>query len=247
MTEESVDEARALFLVAGPSSSVTPQVKAALRKLLRALPEPLRQGAEAASAAVVVDAVEWGQARRGWPVPPHLDAVQRAVIEGEQLILGYVARDRSPSTRVVHPLGLATKSSSWYLVADTDAGLRTFRLDRVTAVAPTGNCVVRPPGFDLAAAWQSFTKAIEEGRSRIWASGTANPDIMGILRFLLGPRLRIGPAGADGRVEIQVGGSDVRSVAAQTAGFGAAIELLDPPEARRELARIGAELVTAYG
>ena len=31
-------EARALFLVAGPSSSATPEVKAALRKLARALP-----------------------------------------------------------------------------------------------------------------------------------------------------------------------------------------------------------------
>src|SRR3954469_13090273 len=45
---------RALFLVAGPSSATstaTPQVKAALRKLVRALPEPLRSGAEAASQA----------------------------------------------------------------------------------------------------------------------------------------------------------------------------------------------------
>src|SRR4051794_41945380 len=44
-------EARALFLVAGPSSAATPEVKAALRKLVRALPEPLRDAAEAAAAA----------------------------------------------------------------------------------------------------------------------------------------------------------------------------------------------------
>ena len=44
-------EARALFLVAGPSSSATPEVKAALRKLVRALPEPFRPTAEAASTA----------------------------------------------------------------------------------------------------------------------------------------------------------------------------------------------------
>src|SRR5438046_2818694 len=54
-------EARALFLVAGPSSSATPDVKAALRKLVRALPEPLRAGAEAASIAVVVDPADWDQ------------------------------------------------------------------------------------------------------------------------------------------------------------------------------------------
>src|SRR3954451_3355003 len=48
-------EARALFLVAGPSSAATPEVKAALRKLVRALPEPLRNDVEVASTSVVVD------------------------------------------------------------------------------------------------------------------------------------------------------------------------------------------------
>src|ERR687897_3134835 len=47
-------EARTLFLVAGPSSAVTPEAKAALRKLVRALPEPFRVTAEAASTAVVL-------------------------------------------------------------------------------------------------------------------------------------------------------------------------------------------------
>ena len=35
----TASEARALFLVAGPASTATPAVKAALRKLVRALPE----------------------------------------------------------------------------------------------------------------------------------------------------------------------------------------------------------------
>ena len=46
-------------------------------------------------------------------------------------MLGYVARDRAATTRTVHPLGLATKKQVWYLVANTDAGLRTSRIDRV--------------------------------------------------------------------------------------------------------------------
>src|SRR5262249_54559067 len=38
----TASEARALFLLAGPSSHATPNVKAALRKLVRALPETMR-------------------------------------------------------------------------------------------------------------------------------------------------------------------------------------------------------------
>src|SRR5436305_9403145 len=65
-------EARALFLVAGPSSSATPQVKAALRKLVRALPESMRTSAEAASTAVVVDPTGWDGMSRPRPPPPFL-------------------------------------------------------------------------------------------------------------------------------------------------------------------------------
>jgi len=60
----TADEARALLLVAGPSAA-TPPVKAALRKLIRALPEPFRADADAAAAAVVT------RARGTAPSGPH--------------------------------------------------------------------------------------------------------------------------------------------------------------------------------
>ena len=81
-------EARALFLVAG-TSSATPEVKAALRKLVRALPASFRDSAEAAASAVVVDPVGWDTPTRHAARPPeHLDAVQRAVVESEQVRVG---------------------------------------------------------------------------------------------------------------------------------------------------------------
>ena len=96
-------------------------MKAALRKLVRALPESFRDDAEAASAAVVVDPTAWGGTPSTRPTPPHLEVLQRAVIEGEQMRLDYVARDRTSTSRIVHPLGLAAKGQVWYLVADTDS------------------------------------------------------------------------------------------------------------------------------
>src|SRR5215510_16125054 len=71
-------EARTLFLVAGPSSAITPEAKAALRKLVQALPETFRAEAEKAAAAVVLDPAGWG--RRAPSTPPHLEALQQAVI-----------------------------------------------------------------------------------------------------------------------------------------------------------------------
>ena len=75
-------EARALFLVAGPSSSATPELKAALRKLVRALPETFRSEAEAASTAVIIDNSPWGRRDNPRPTPPYLDDLQNAVDRG---------------------------------------------------------------------------------------------------------------------------------------------------------------------
>lgn len=243
-------EARALFLVAGTSSAATPQVKAALRKLTRALPEPFRPHAEAASEAVVVDPRGWDQTRdpgAGRPPPPFLDDVQRAVVEGEQVTLGYVARNREPSTREVHPLGLAAKGWAWYLVAGTEAGLRTFRVDRITSVEPTGEAVVRPEGFVLAEAWKLIAEEVDQRRLPVTARAAATPRALGWCRWTFGNRLRIGPPRPDGRVEVELRGHNHHSLAADLAAFAGDLEVIDPPEVRAELARLGAALTAAYG
>ena len=238
-------EARALFLVAGPSSAATPEVKAALRKLVRALPEPFRTDAESAASAVIVDPRAWDQSTT-MPRAEHLDAVQQAVVQGQQVTLGYVARNRDPSTRVVHPLGVAAKGPVWYLVADTEAGLRTFRIDRITSVAPTGEPVARPADFDLAEAWRMITDEVEQRRTPVRARAFASPDHVRLCRWVLGNRVQIGPSAPDGRVPIEIRGHSVESLAGELAGLGHGVEVVDPPELRAQLARIGAELAALY-
>ena len=243
----TASEARALFLVAGPSPMATPEVKAALRKLVRALPEPLRSGAEAAATAVVVDPTGWDGYNRPRPTPPFLDAVQKAVVDGEQITLGYVARTREPSTRVVHPLGLASKGTTWYLIADTEAGLRTFRVDRMTSVEPTGGPVVRPDGFDLEEAWRMISDEVEQRRTPYHARALADPEAVAICRWVLGNRVRIGPTGPDGRVEVELRGHHLHSLAAEIAGLGGGLEIVEPTELRERLALIASELAAVYG
>lgn len=242
-------EARALFLVAGPSSSATPEMKSALRKLVHALPEPFRDQAEAASAAVVVDPASWGRAR---PTPPeHLDALQHAVVAGEQVRLGYADRTGASTERVVHPLGLVTKGSVWYLVAGTEAGRRTFRVSRVRSVEPTGDPVQRPDGFDLAEAWASILDELDEVRAPARLRALAIREVLGPLRGMFGTRLTVADAGPDarpdGRVEVHISGRDPWLLAAEIAGFGDRLEVLEPVEVRQNLARIARELTARYG
>lgn len=239
------DEARTLFMVAGPAAHATPELKAALRKLVRALPEPFRASAETAASAVVIDPGGWGQVRRPRR-PEFLDALQGAVAAGEQVRLGYADRAGQPTTRVVHPLGLAMKGLVWYLVAGTDAGLRTFRVGRVTSVERTGEPAERPAGFDLEQAWQRIVANVDELRAPHSVDARVDPDVLAVLHWIFERQLRE-IENSDAGVVVRIAGRSVERIATQLAGFGARVEVLAPPEARAHLARIAAELTATYG
>jgi predicted DNA-binding transcriptional regulator YafY len=104
----SSSEAQALFLLAGPAAHATPEVKSALRKLLRALPETFREEAEAAASAVVADPAAWGAVGKE---PPGLVRVLRdatCTVLGEE-------EDGRDRVRVAAPmaLSLAEQLAGW--------------------------------------------------------------------------------------------------------------------------------------
>ncbi|WP_232323840.1 helix-turn-helix transcriptional regulator [Catenuloplanes japonicus] len=240
-------EARALFLVAGPASSATPAVKAALRKLLHALPEPFREQAEAAASSIVMDPRRWGSSRGEPRLPRFLDALQDAVIRGVQVRLGYVDRAGAETERTVHPLGIVAKGPSWYLVAGTEAGRRTFRIDRVTSCLPTGDPVDRPSDFDLAESWRAIADEIDRRRMPLEVRAVCTLGGIGVLRIGFGGRLEVGGPTADGRVEVVIRGSDEYVVAGELAGLVAWVEVTGPPGVRERLAAMGKALTERYG
>lgn len=238
-------EARTLFLVAGPSAAATPQVKAALRKLVRALPEPFRAEAEAAASAVVLDPSSWDRADA--PPPPFLEDLQRAVVQGEQVRLAYADRERRETERVVHPLGLVAKASVWYLVAGTEAGLRTFRVSRVRAVTLTGDPVERPEGFDLAETWEGIKASLDADRTPLTVSLLVDAHAVQWVRGAFGTRVDVGKERGDGRVEAALRTWSVDSATSELAAFGEHVEVTGPPEVRAALGRIGRVFVERYG
>lgn len=243
----TASEARALFLVAGPASTATPAVKAALRKLVRALPEPFREQAEAAATSVVVDPRHWGSSQVEHRPPRFLDDLQEAVIRGVQVRLGYVDRRGSETERTVHPLGLVAKGPTWYLVSDTDAGRRTFRIDRVSSLELTDDPALRPEGFDLAESWREIADEVDRTRTPLEAQAVCAPDGIGLLRMILGGRLEVGGATPDGRIDVVIRGHDEYALAGELAGLAEWLEITGPQGVRDHLASIGSALVERYG
>ncbi|GAA1307739.1 helix-turn-helix transcriptional regulator [Saccharothrix xinjiangensis] len=241
-------EARALFLVAGPASAATPAVRAALRKLVRALPEPFRAQAEAAASSLVRDPQRWGSGRvEHRPPPRFLDELQDAVIRGVQVRLGYVDGNGVGTERTTHPLGIVAKGPWWYLVCDTDAGRRTFRIDRVSSADPTDDPVRRPDDFDLAESWREIADEVERRRTPLEIQATCAPDGMARLRMVLGDRLDVGGSTTDGRIEVVIRGYNEYALAGELAGLVEWLDVTGPAGVRDRLASIGNALVERYG
>ena len=237
-------EAQALFLLAGPQASLTPEVRSALRKLVRALPSTFRADAEAAAAAVLIDSAGWGDADR--ERPPHVELLQTAVVRRRRVQLAYTNRAGEALSRLVDPLGLVDKDDVWYLIAGTERGRRTFRVDRITAAELTGQTAERPDDFVLDEAWRQVVGEVEDKRSRTWATVLIETRFVRILRDHFGRHCHTEADLDDGRSRVRIAAPTPLDIARDLAGWGAAVEVLDPPQVRAELARIGAELLGRY-
>ncbi|WP_432893975.1 helix-turn-helix transcriptional regulator [Kribbella sp. CA-245084] len=236
-------EAQALFLLVGPAASIAPEAKAALRKLVRALPDTFREHAQAAAEAVVIDPARWGAHVK--EQPELVRSLQDAVVRRNRVRLVYSGRGHETSERMVDPLGLVDKDDVWYLIAWTDRGQRTFRIDRVVAAQTTDETFERPDGFDLSTAWGEIVERMEERRSGLTATVLMDQRHVWVMQDRFGRNCEVD--GTDGdRVRLKITAPTPLMIAQELAGWGGSIEVLDPPEVQAELARLGRELTDRY-
>jgi len=239
----TASEARALFLLLGPRAGESAAAASALRKVMRALPPTFRADAEAAADAVVVEAGGWGAPAS---TPAEVRALQHAVVERRAVGFTYAAWGREPADRIVRPLGLVDKAGRWYLVADTDRGLRSYRVDRMSDVEPRDDLFDPPPDFDLDAAWARLATEIQQTRARTTATVLVEPAVEDEFRGWVGQTEVLGSAD-DGRTIVRVAAQTDAVLARRLAAWGGETEIVEPPAVRRLLEEHGAALTARYG
>lgn len=278
----SAPEARALFLLLGPRAQGSAEARSALRKVLRALPATFRAEAEAAADAVVVDAARWGAGSDAGR-PEGLETLERAVVERRLVRFAYTPWGGEPRPRRVAPLGLVEKAGVRYLLAEpageADAGAgdagggrpgirdhRSYRVDRMSAIAAEEERFEPPPGFDLAAAWAASSVAAlrrrEAARAEVLVDAAAVEEFAG----WTGARRRDAAAGAGSdagggpdagaapeadpdagtRVPMLVVAPAEIVLVRRLAGWGDHVEVTGPPELRAALAAAGERLARRH-
>ncbi|WP_439658134.1 helix-turn-helix transcriptional regulator [Lentzea sp. HUAS TT2] len=165
LTGLTEQEAESLFLAGlpGPAAELGlgDAVSAAQLKLMAALPASMRDRASHMATRFHLDTPAWYYDPER---SPFLEVVADAVWR-ERLLEVHYRRWRAPEdvTRVLRPLGLVLKAGRWYLVAQGDTRISTYRVSQIQAATVLEESFSRPAGFDLAAHWGA---SLEEFQAR---------------------------------------------------------------------------------
>jgi predicted DNA-binding transcriptional regulator YafY len=160
-------ELRAL-LMAQPrvigDSRLAAAAERALGKLMAAMPGGMREQAVSIRQRLYVDTTAWRGTSENLAKLP---IVQEAVSRDRKLRITYRKPRAEKSVRVVDPLGLVAKGSTWYLVANSARGLRTFRVSRIESAAVLDKPCKRPAHFDLGEHWRESTEKFRKGWQKV--------------------------------------------------------------------------------
>ena len=217
----------------------------ALDKLLAALPDTLRRRAAAMRQRLYVDTTAWYGRSEDLSALP---IVQDALSRDRKLLIKYVRTDRNVRTglrqtspaseRTVDPLGLVAKGSTWYLVANTSDGYRTFRVSRIERAQVLDEPCTRPPDFDLAVHWRASTMEFMDSRRRYVATLRITPGAADRLKTWFRETTILGPTSPlDQRVTVETKFEDEEQAMFIVLGFGSQAEALTPPSLCDRIAR----------
>ena len=130
-----------------------------LMKLLAALPKMHHSTADHIRQRLMIDPTWWWH---DTATSPFWEELQRAVYEDRLIEATYENYDGDVSARVLAPYSLICKSSLWYLLAEREQELRTYRVTRFHSVRVLDQSFSRRPDFDLPTYWQEHIKNFED-------------------------------------------------------------------------------------
>jgi predicted DNA-binding transcriptional regulator YafY len=230
-------ELRAL-LMAQPRALGHPRLAAiaerALTKLLAAMPPVLRERAAVIQQRLHVDATGWRGTVEDISTLPQ---VQDAVWGERKIRIRYRGRDHNSTDRMIEPLGLVAKGTTWYLVANTPDGFRTYRVSRIEEVTMLETRFERPRDFDLAGYWRSSTEELQQKRQYLT---TLRADPVTAENMKTWCRVLPIDDGAQidekGRITLRVQFDDESSACDVILSFGSRVEVDEPASLRTRVA-----------
>lgn len=218
----------------------------AFQKLLASSAPSFKQSAEQMRQKIHIDGAGW-HAGNGEETYPYLTAVQEAVWGECKLFIRY-PRGEELVERIVCPLGLVAKRSVWYVVADVEEQLRTYRVSRLAYAEVLPERFSRPESFQLAEYWESSTAAFKQTLPRYETSLLLNAPLLGRMEHDRYVRVREWTAAdKEGWLQASVEFHTLTHACETLLSYGAAVEVLGPLELRQAVISTTRAIADLYG
>lgn len=208
--------------------------ESALGKLTAALPQAMRDRAASIRQRLYVDTSGWRGTTENLEFLP---VVQDAVARDRKLAIRYRKPGGEAADRTVDPLGMVAKGSTWYLFASTPNGLRTYRVSRIQSARILDGACVRPPKFNLEAAWKQSVERLRDERRRVEVTLRVEPHAASWLRMWQMVVPGTEAAGADGWITLRLAFDREEEACFVALGLGTRAQVIDPPNVREWVAR----------
>ena len=238
-------EAQALLSVGAPGLArqlgLSGLLATARRKILTAMPE--RTGSEARLPRFHLDLGGWGQEHR--EPPPFLPELASAVIGCVRVTFDYASRRSATRSWECEPFGLVLKSGAWFLAARAhgDPDALTFRVSRMSSLAVSQDRFDAPDDFDLAAFWETQSKAYEATFPSLVVTARLPSSLHWRVR---GQQVGEASARADGRIVVDLNLEGADDAISYLLALGSAVEVLGPPSVREAIAAESLRLSALY-
>ncbi len=213
-------------------------------KLLGVLPPSHRELAAGLDATMVIDPLPGHSA----PAQPEVERVLQRALQGAHPVrLSYQKlAAAAPEERVVEPYGFAYRGTSLYLIGfcRLRQAIRTFRVNRIQSAVVLTERFAVPVTFDLEA-YLAEMWGIEDG-PLMYVRVRFFPEVARLALETVWHPSQAVTREEDGSVLLEMETRGMNELARWLAGYGASVQVLDPPELRAALRRLGEEIVRRY-
>ncbi|MBI5298208.1 MAG: WYL domain-containing protein [Chloroflexi bacterium] len=252
LTGLTPDETRALFTMNIPAPLIQlgmdETFKGALLKLSASLPDTRRADESRTRQRILLDSSWWFQSEQQVPC---LQTIQQALWADRRLKIK-VRWDffNTEFEQQAEPYGLVAKANIWYLVYGRGGNPHVARVSQIVEAEMIADGFIRPPGFDLAAFWETWCEEYES-QPPFMAKVRVAPAVLNLLAEYVGERARGGlppsplPA-ADGWVTLDLPFESFVVARTRLLGLGRDVEVLEPAPLRKSLIDFAEQVVGFY-
>lgn len=165
--------------------------KSTLLKLSAVLPASQRPSVEHIRQRILIDSTWWW---RDDQPPAFWDQLQQAVYEDRCIQAVYERQNGEALERILEPYSLIAKSSVWYLLAQYQGELHTYRVARIQRITLLDTRYQRRADFDLHTYWQTHLQEFKEALSEYRFTLRLHPDRLNFIQRLVPGRYQVDDA-----------------------------------------------------